>query len=312
MNQYHTLNNTRVKQKVSRLVPYTANRWQYVNECSVLGSRERHHSACRVASLCEHWELHNTRVCHHVCLHIYDSSMDVKLEQTANIKFCVKLSKSGGETFEMIRRAYRNEAMSRARCFEWHARFKRGRTSLEDYERSGRPSTSPTPKNVETIRRLAHEDCQRTIKDIATIVNMSYKTVQTILTCDLNMRRVAAKFVPRLLTPEQKEHHVAICQELHQRAMDDPSFMSRVIIGDESWVCGYDPETKQQSSQWKSPGSPRPKKARQSRSVTKSMLIVFFDIRGIVHHEFVPNGQTMNAEFYCNILRRLREDIRRK
>jgi len=265
----------------------------------VLGSRERHHSACRVASLCEHWELHNTSVCHHVCLHICYFSMDVKL------------GKLGVETFEMIQHAYRNEAMSHARCFEWHACFKRGRTSLEDDERSGRTSMSSTPKNVETIRRLVHEDCRRTIKDIATIVNVSYGTVQTILTCDLNMHRVAAKFVPRLLTPEQKEHGVAICQELRQRAAHDPSFMSRVITGDESWVCGYDPEIKQQSLQWKSPGSPRPKKAKQSHSTTKSMLM-FFDIRGIVHHEFVPEGQTVNAEFYCNVPPRLREDIRRK
>jgi hypothetical protein len=88
-----------------------------------------------------------------------------------------------------------------------------------------------------------HEDRQRTIKDIAAIVNVSNGTVQTILMRDLNMNRAAAKFVPRLLTPEQKEHHVAICQELRQRALDDPSFMSRVITGDESWVYGYDPET---------------------------------------------------------------------
>jgi len=124
------------------------------------------------------------------------------------------------------------------------------------------------------------------------------------------MHRVAAKFVPRLLTPEQKEYRVAICQELRHHALDDPTFMSRVINGDESWVYRYDPKTKQQSSQWKSPGSPRPKKARQSCSMTKSMLIVFFDIRGIVHHEFAPQGQTMNTGFYCSVLRRLREDIR--
>jgi hypothetical protein len=157
--------------------------------------------------------------------------MDMKLEQRANIKFCVKLSKSEVETFEMIRHAYRNEAMSRARCFEWHAHFKIGRTSLEDEERSGQTSTSSAPKNVETIRRLVHENHRRTIKNIVTIINVSYRTVQTILTCDFNMHRVAAKFVPRLLTPEQKEHHVAICQELHQRAVDDPSFMLRVITG---------------------------------------------------------------------------------
>jgi len=212
----------------------------------------------------------------------------------------------------MIRRAYGNEAMSRARCFEWHARFKKGRTSLEDDERSGRLFMSSKPKNVETIRRLLHKDRRRTIKDIAAIINVSYGTMQTIHTCDLNMRRVAAKFVPRLLTPKQKEHRVAFCQELRPFALDEPSFVSRVIIGDEIWVYGYDPENKQQSSQWKSPGSPRPKKARQSRSATKSMFIVFFDIRGIVHQEFAPEGQTVNAEVYCNVLRRLREDIRRK
>jgi hypothetical protein len=100
-----------------------------------------------------------------------------------------------------------------------------------------------------------HEDRRRTIKDIAAIVKVSYGTVQTILTCDFNMHRVAAKFVPWLLTPEQKEHSVAICQEPRQRAVDDPSFMSRVITGDDSWVYGYDPEIKQQSSQWKSPVS---------------------------------------------------------
>jgi len=60
------------------------------------------------------------------------------------------------------------------------------------------------PKNVETIRRLVHEDRQRTIKYIAAIVNVSQGTVQTILTCDLNMHHVAAKFVHRLLTPEKK------------------------------------------------------------------------------------------------------------
>jgi hypothetical protein len=157
-----------------------------------------------------------------MCLHIYDFSMYMKLEQTANIKFCMKLSKSGAETFEIVR-VYGNEAMSCARCFEWDVRFKRGRTSLEDNERSGRPSTSSTPKNVETIRQIVHEDHRRTIKDIAAIIDMSYGTVQTILTCDLNMHCVAAKFVPRLLTPEQKEHRVAIYQELCQRALDDPS-----------------------------------------------------------------------------------------
>jgi len=126
------------------------------------------------------------------------------------------------------------------------------------------------------------------------------------------MHRVAAKFVPRILTADQKQQRVYFCTELRQLASDDETFLSRVITGDESWLYGYDPETKQQSSQWKSPTSPRPKKTRQVKNNVKSMIITFFDVKGNVHKDFVPTDQTVNSGFYCDILRRLRENVRRR
>jgi len=60
------------------------------------------------------------------------------------------------------------------------------------------------------------------------------------------------------------------------------------------------------------PTSLRPKKARQVRSNVKTMFIVFFDVRGIVHLEFVPPGQTVNQELYLGVLGRLRENVGRK
>ena len=42
------------------------------------------------------------------------------------------------------------------------------------------------------------------------------------------------------------------------------------------------------------------------------MLLTFFDIRGIVHYEFVPTGQTVNQVYYLEVLERLREKVRRK
>jgi len=104
---------------------------------------------------------------------------------------------------------------------------------------------------------------------------------------------------------------VNVCTELRQLASNDKTFLSRVITGDKGWVYGYDPVTKRQSSQWKSPTSPRPKKARQVKSNLKSMISTFFDIKGIVHKEFVPTGQTVNSGFYYEVLRRLREKVRR-
>lgn len=76
----------------------------------------------------------------------------------------------------------------------------------------------------------------------------------------MNMHRIAAKFVPRVLTQDQKDSRVAICQELKETVINDPTLLLNVITGDESIVYAYDPETKLQYSQWKIPGSPRPKK----------------------------------------------------
>jgi hypothetical protein len=58
------------------------------------------------------------------------------------------------------------------------------------------------------------------------------------------MHRVTAKFVRSILTPHQKHQRVNVCTELGQLAFDDETFLYRVITGDESWVYGYDPETK--------------------------------------------------------------------
>ena len=39
------------------------------------------------------------------------------------------------------------------------------------------------------------------------------------------------------------------------------------------------------------------------------MLIAFFDTEGVIHGEFVPEGQRVNAEFYVGVLDRLLKRI---
>jgi hypothetical protein len=86
----------------------------------------------------------------------------------------------------------------------------------------------------------------------------------------------------------------------------------RVVTGDETWCFRYDPETKLQSMQLKTQNSPRAKKARMSRSQIKTMLVCFFNHKGIVHCEFIAQEQTVNQQFYLEVLTRLRESVRRK
>ena len=101
-------------------------------------------------------------------------------------------------------------------------------------------------------------------------------TASEMLTQDLGMKCVMAKFLPWLLLPEQKEHCATVTNDLIQTATNEPDFLKKVLIRDESWVYGCDLETKAQWSQWKLAGSPHPKKARQSRSRIMTMLTVVF------------------------------------
>jgi hypothetical protein len=128
-------------------------------------------------------------------------------------------------------------------------------------------------ENVSKINELIRENRRLTSREISDALTISFDSVQLVLTKNLNMRRVSAKFVPRLLSQEQKEFRLSISLELHNRANSNSGFLRSLITGDESWVYGYDPETKMESSHWNS---------NQSKSNVKVVLNVFFDIEGIV------------------------------
>ena len=194
-------------------------------------------------------------------------------EQRVCINFCVKLGKTPTETVLTVEQAFGSAALSQGRVFEWHRRFREGQMSAEDNETSGRPSSSRTDDSKAQISEILPQDRRKPLREISAESGLSYGTCQRIFTGDLAMKRVAAKFIPKLLNPDQKKNCMLICQDMKQSLADDPDLLSKIITGDETWVYGYDPETKFQSSQWKTPGSPRPKKARRSLSQVKVMLI---------------------------------------
>jgi transposase len=211
------------------------------------------------------------------------------------MKVCFRLGKSATETHEMLVEVYGDAAVTLKTVYIWSEQFRSGSESIDDEERSGRPSTSCTDEDISKMNEMIRSNRRLTIREIADDLNISFGSVQHILTNVLSMKRVAAKFVPRILTPEQKEQLLSISLELRDRVTSDPNFFQNLITGDESWVYGYDPETKVQSSQCKTLNSPRPKKTRQSKASVKVMLIVFFELEGIVRSEFVTSGTTVNS-----------------
>lgn len=235
----------------------------------------------------------------------------MKMEQRVNIKFCFKLGKSATETYEMLRKVYGNDVLSRTSVFEWFKRFKSGRESVEDDKHTGRPKSSRSEGEVEKIREILKEDRCVSTRLIEDITGIPKSTVHRILTDDLGKKKICARFVPHSLSDDQKMGRAEHARDMISMADKDPNFLNTIVAGDETWCFQYEPLTKRQSAVWKGPDSPRPTKVRLQKSKIKTMLVTFYDSKGIIHKEFVPPGQTVTGSFYLGVMQRLVSRIRR-
>lgn len=238
--------------------------------------------------------------------------MDKNIEQRVCLKFCVANEISCAESLKMLEKAYGESVLSKTRAYEWYKAFKEGREVVDDLPRSGRPSTSTTDDNIDKVKEIVMENRHASLREMAQDLDMSHESVRTVLVDVLGMRRVAARLVPKELNFLQKEHRKQVAEDMLERANSDPTFIKRIITGDETWVYEFDMQTSQQASEWRFSNEPKPKKPRQSRSKIKVMLTVFFDYRGVVHSEFLPEGQTVNKHYYLEVMKRLRNSVRRK
>ena len=89
-------------------------------------------------------------------------------------------------------------------------------------------------------------------------------------------------------------------------------FSVRIITEDKTWVCQYDPETKQQSKQWLPRGSAGPIKFKSERSVNKVMATVLWDQEEVVLVDFFEGRKTVTGSYYVEVLRKLRTELAKK
>ncbi|XP_011797389.1 PREDICTED: putative uncharacterized protein FLJ37770 isoform X1 [Colobus angolensis palliatus] len=154
---------------------------------------------------------------------------DRYLEQRISIKFCVKLNKSASETHHLLKEAYGEEVMSRARVFDWHKRFKEGREDVRDDARSGRPVTHRTDDNIQKVKDLVCSNRQLTVRMMAEELNLDKETVRLILKENLNMRKVSAKVISGVL--KETEPHYVVQAGLELLVSRDPPALASQSSG---------------------------------------------------------------------------------
>ncbi|XP_029634578.1 protein GVQW3-like [Octopus sinensis] len=152
------------------------------------------------------------------------------------------------EIHEDMVRTLTDNAPSYATVKRWVNKFQRGRGSLEDDPTPGRPPTATTEDNIDLALGMIMQDRRISCRQIAERVVISTERADNIVTKQLGFSKVSARWVPRLLTPEQKRTRCTLStSNLELFEADEENFLARFITMDESWVHHYQPETKEQS-----------------------------------------------------------------
>jgi histone-lysine N-methyltransferase SETMAR len=161
------------------------------------------------------------------------------------------------------------------------------------------------------VHDMVLDERRMIVREIAETIGISKERVGYILHEELDMKKLCEKWVPRLLTADQKRTRMEISEQCLERFnKNKTNFLRRFITMDETWIHHYTPESKQQSKLWTEASCSAPKKTRSVPSAEKVMASVFWDAEGVLFIDFLEKGKTITEEYYSNLLTRLDEKIR--
>ena len=190
---------------------------------------------------------------------------------------------------------------------------KRGDFSTCNSPPPGQPKTVTTPENIHQIHELIFEDRWISGKSIAKQLGISRERVGTIAHKNFDMRKLSAKWVPKCLNADQKRQR---CQSYKQIW----NFLGAIqtISCREWWPWmkpGYITSTRRQSNNQWSEGiaaHPATKNCECKNPLEKFSPRFFWDQDGILLIDYLPKGQTINAEYYSSLLVQLRDILKEK
>ena len=185
----------------------------------------------------------------------------------------------------MLVQVYGREVVSRKYVYECFKRFREGKETTNDVSHSGTPSTSWTQKLIENVRLIAEElgNSKDTANRSSAMIWVSGRSAPGLCRTSLQTSR--------------RQNGWKLLETLFSTLYEDPLLLKNMVTGDETWCYQFDPESKWQSMASCSPTSSRPRKIHLQNSKFKTLLIAFFDNKGIIHKEFVHAGETINAAF---------------
>ena len=230
-------------------------------------------------------------------------SVNKKDEIRAYIKARSKLGCSLKKLMTEISIAFGHSCVSYDTVRQWKKKFESGVESIKNAPKSGRLKFASRKEIVSKIKEIIEGDARFTVRDIARKVGISLSTVHLILKKRLKVRKISARWVPHLLTDEQKRQRVKVAKKLLQMFPKyDKKQFANVVIGDETWVHYFEPVRKVSNKIWATKHSKRPIIAKRSLSTKKVLYAIFFSGEGVAIKVPVKKGKSITGKHYKDIV----------
>ena len=199
----------------------------------------------------------------------------LKIKYRSIIKYLFLKGLKAKEIYEDMVKVIGKECPSYATIKNWVRNFKNGKFDIDDDSRSGRPIFATSPEMIDKVHDMILQDRRISIKMIEQSLKISQERILHIIHKELEMRKLSAKWVPKCLNSDQKRKRVETSKKILAHFDENHDFSHRLLTVDETWLYHYDPETKQQSMEWRKSTEPRPKKFKTQRSSRKVLTTVF-------------------------------------
>ena len=177
---------------------------------------------------------------------------------------------------------------------KWVHGFNDGRESIDNDPRVGRPVLVLTEKNVATVKTLIEKDAHYTVKEIEELSGIHLSSVFEILRERLGLHKICARWVPHLLTDEQKQSRVRpASQVIEKYDKCDPRCLEEIVTSDETWIYHFQPDSKAKNKVWVSSEGDRPVIACRCKTSNRMLYVIFFDSKGPVLQIPVQKGSSV-------------------
>lgn len=150
-------------------------------------------------------------------------------------------------------------------------------STIEDKPRAGRPITAVTTQNIAIVKDLIEDNPSISYDQMIAQTSLSNGSLTTILHKHLYVSKLTSRWIPHLLSDDNKKIRVALCNENLQKFNENKWRLCDIITGDESWFYLRNIKKKETNKSWVKKGEEARTVVRRGRFESKFMFTIFLE-----------------------------------